>query len=174
MALVLLLGGARSGKSDRAVRLAAAQPAPVTLIATAQAGDAEMAARIDRHRAERPAPWATIEEPVDLSGALASVAPTDCVIVDDLTLWVSNLIDAGDVEERGAEAARVAAGRPGLTVAVSNEVGMGIVPANELARRYRDALGRVNASWAFAAARADLLVAGRLLVLQPADAVEMP
>jgi adenosyl cobinamide kinase/adenosyl cobinamide phosphate guanylyltransferase len=174
MALVLLLGGARSGKSERAVRLAAAQSTPVTVIATAQARDSEMAARIGRHRAERPAGWATIEEPVDLAGSLASVAATECVIVDDLTLWVSNLIEAADVEARGADAAQVAAGRPGLTLAISNEVGMGIVPANELARRYRDVLGRVNASWAAAAAQAYLLVAGRLLVLACADGVVLP
>lgn len=169
MALVLLLGGARSGKSDLAVRLAAAQPRPVTLIATAEAGDAEMAARIARHQAMRPAGWRTVEAPTELEAAIAAASTDHCVIVDDLTLWVANSFDAGDLEARAAAAVAAAAGRTEPTLVVSNEVGMGIVPDNALARSYRDALGRVNAMWAAAADRSYFLVAGRLLALEPAE-----
>jgi adenosylcobinamide kinase / adenosylcobinamide-phosphate guanylyltransferase len=170
--LVLLLGGARSGKSDLAVRLAAAQPKPVTLIATAEALDDEMAARIAAHQRERPAGWATVEAPIELEPAIAGQPPETCLIVDDLTLWVANLLGQVDgIEQTAATAAQAAAERPGLTIAVSNEVGMGIVPENALARRYRDVLGRVNAAWAAAATESHLLVAGRLLPLQPTDAL---
>ncbi|MGA2929519.1 MAG: bifunctional adenosylcobinamide kinase/adenosylcobinamide-phosphate guanylyltransferase [Solirubrobacteraceae bacterium] len=172
MTLVLLLGGARSGKSDTAVRLAAAQAAPVTLVATAQAGDDEMAQRIARHQRERPDTWTTIEEPLELEAAIARAAPADALILDCLTLWTANLLAGSEpaaVEARAGAAAAAAARRPGLTIAISNEVGQGIVPGNELARRYRDLLGRVNAIWAAAADHAYLLVAGRALALAPVD-----
>ena len=175
MPLTLLLGGARSGKSDLAQRLALAQPAPVTLIATGQPHDAEMAQRIGRHRAERPSGWTTIEEPLDLEGAIAAAVPETCLIVDCLTLWVANLqageADAQAITTTAARAAQAACARPGPTIAVSNEVGLGIVPANELARAYRDLLGRVNTTWAAGAAAAYLLVAGRALALGPAPAL---
>ena len=154
MTLVVLVGGARSGKSTLAVERAAAEGAPVTFIATGEAGDQEMAARIALHRAERPTDWTTIEEPVDVRGAIDSVPPGDTVIVDCLSLWVAN---GGD----GA----VLAPRAGLTIAVTNEVGLGIVPENALARAYRDDLGRVNASWVDAADEAYFVVAGRMLRL---------
>ena len=159
--LTLVLGGARSGKSRYAESLITAQAPPWIYVATAQAGDDEMAERIERHRAERPASWRTIEEPVDLAGALRSVEPDACVVVDCLTLWVANTMDA----ELAREAAAVAAARPGRTIVVTNEVGMGIVPENELARRYRDILGRVNATFADAADTTYLVVAGRRLEL---------
>ncbi len=166
--LIVLLGGARSGKSDLAVRLAERQTTPVVFIATAEAGDGEMAARIARHRSERPAGWETIEAPVELAEAIAA-APAECaVIVDCLTLWTTNVLAAHEPTEieRLAEAgAAVARRRSGLTIVVSNEVGLGIVPDNVLARSYRDVLGRVNAIWADAADRALLLVAGRALPL---------
>lgn len=166
MTLVVLLGGARSGKSQLAQRLAGES---ATLIATAAALDEEMAERIRRHRAERPAGWTTIEETLDLGGALAAVEPDRSVVVDCLSLWTANLLEAGwkdDAVEREAEAvAAAAAARPGTTIAVSNEVGLGVVPVSELGRRYRDVLGRVNASWADAAERALLVVAGRTLEL---------
>jgi adenosyl cobinamide kinase/adenosyl cobinamide phosphate guanylyltransferase len=171
MALILLLGGARSGKSDLAVRMAAAQPADVILIATAQAGDADMAARIERHRLDRPSTWETIEEPRRLEAAIARAPAAGCVIVDCLTLWTANMLavaGAAEIELLAARAAAAAAARPGLTLVVSNEVGLGIVPDNELARGYRDLLGRVNAAWAAVADRALLLVAGRALELQSA------
>ena len=169
MSLVLLLGGARSGKSELALRLAAGQGGPVTVIATAEPGDDEMAARIARHRAERPRTWTTSEAPRELEAAISATDPEACLIVDDLTLWVSNLLETPDLLERAARAATVAARRTPPTIVVSNEVGLGIVPDNPLARRYRDTLGRVNSIWAAAADDSYLLVAGRLLPLQPAE-----
>jgi adenosyl cobinamide kinase/adenosyl cobinamide phosphate guanylyltransferase len=171
MAITLLVGGARSGKSDLAVRMAAAQDAPVVVIATGEPRDEEMAERIDRHRRERPPAWTTIEEPLDLAGALAKVDTSACVLVDCLTLWVSNLLEreTDAVEILGVEAARIAADRPGPTIVVSNEVGSGVVPADPATRAYRDALGRVNAAWAAVAERAYLLVAGRAIELAPVD-----
>jgi adenosyl cobinamide kinase/adenosyl cobinamide phosphate guanylyltransferase len=167
MSLVVLLGGARSGKSALSVELAGER---ATFVATGTPGDDEMAARIERHRTERPAGWLTVEEPLELRRALAAVAPDEAVVVDCLSLWVSNLIEVGwsddAIEEEAAVAASVAAARPGPTIAVSNEVGLGIVPATPLGRRYRDVLGRVNAVWAAAADRVLLVVAGRSLELE--------
>ncbi|HEU4399097.1 MAG TPA: bifunctional adenosylcobinamide kinase/adenosylcobinamide-phosphate guanylyltransferase [Actinomycetota bacterium] len=170
MALTLLLGGARSGKSALAVRAAGAWTGPVEVVVTAEARDAEMAARIERHRAERPVGWRTVEAPRELEAALREVAAGALVIVDCLTLWVSNLMELGvddaEVERRALAAAALAASRAAPTLAISNEVGSGIVPADALARRYRDLLGQVNAAWAAAAEQALLLVAGRALPLQ--------
>jgi adenosyl cobinamide kinase/adenosyl cobinamide phosphate guanylyltransferase len=170
MALTLLLGGARSGKSALAVRAAGAWAGPVEVVVTAEARDAEMAARIERHRAQRPAGWRTVEAPVELAAALRDAAAGALVIVDCLTLWVSNLMELGvdevEVERRAGQAAALAASRAAPTLAISNEVGSGIVPALALARRYRDLLGQVNATWAAAAEQALLLVAGRALPLQ--------
>jgi adenosyl cobinamide kinase/adenosyl cobinamide phosphate guanylyltransferase len=162
MSLTFLLGGARSGKSSLAVRLAGKSGAPVVFVATGEARDAEMAERIARHRAERPAGWETVEEPLALAAALAAAPGDSCVVVDCLSLWVANLLERG---EEADGAAAVAAARPGATIAVSNEVGLGIVPATPLGRRYRDVLGRVNAIWADAAAETFLVVAGRRLRL---------
>jgi adenosylcobinamide kinase/adenosylcobinamide-phosphate guanylyltransferase len=171
--LVLLLGGARSGKSSLALRLAAASGRPVVFVATGSARDDEMAARIARHRAERPPAWRTLEEPLDLAGALATADAEACAVVDCLSLWVHNLLEQGGddagVERCAAHAAALAAARPAPTIAVTNEVGQGVVPASALGRRYRDLLGRVNACWAAAARSAALVVAGRVLPLSPAD-----
>jgi len=170
--LLLLLGGARSGKSELALRLAARCGPPVVFIATVEAGDAEMAERIDRHRRERPAGWTTVEEPLMLRAALERAPAGSCVVVDCLTLWTANSLAANGAAETEAEAqtaAAAAARRTGATIVVSNEVGLGIVPAGALARSYRDLLGRVNASWASAASEVMLLVAGRALRLAPAD-----
>jgi adenosyl cobinamide kinase/adenosyl cobinamide phosphate guanylyltransferase len=163
--LVVLVGGARSGKSQLALERARDAGAPVVFIATGEAGDEEMAERIRLHKAERPPEWTTIEEPIDLVGALRSVPAGATAILDCLSLWVANVIDSDGVEERGEAAARVAAARTGLTVAVTNEVGLGIVPDNALARHYRDVLGRVNALWAAAADEAYFVVAGKELRL---------
>jgi adenosyl cobinamide kinase/adenosyl cobinamide phosphate guanylyltransferase len=167
VSLVVLLGGARSGKSALTVKLAGER---ATLVATATAGDEEMAARIERHRAERPAGWTTVEEPDALGDALASLRQDEVVVIDCLSLWVSNLLHAGwaddAVEKEAGAVARQAAARTALTVAVSNEVGLGIVPATPLGRRYRDLLGRVNAIWAQEAERAVLVVAGRTVELE--------
>ena len=159
------MGGARSGKSQLALEHADKAGAPVVFIATAEAGDEEMAEKIRRHKADRPAGWRTVEQPLDLVGALESVPDGTTAIVDCLSLWVANILDTDGVEERGEAAARVAAARTGLTVAVTNEVGLGIVPDNALARHYRDVLGRVNAVWAAAADEAYFVVAGRALRL---------
>jgi adenosylcobinamide kinase/adenosylcobinamide-phosphate guanylyltransferase len=156
--LVLYLGGARSGKSRLAVERASASGAPVTFIATGEAGDDEMAARIEAHKRDRPQEWRTIEEPRDLAGALAGVPGGDTALVDCLSLWVAN----GGEGDSALDAARA---RDGLTIAVSNEVGLGIVPVNALAREYRDTLGRVNAAWAAAADEAWFVVAGKTLRL---------
>jgi adenosylcobinamide kinase / adenosylcobinamide-phosphate guanylyltransferase len=164
--LVVLLGGARSGKSRLAVELAEREQAPVVFVATGEAGDEEMAARIEQHRRERPRAWRTVEEPVELERVLADVPARATAVVDCLSLWVANVLETNKVEELTAAAVRVAATRDGLTIAVSNEVGLGIVPDNPLARRYRDALGRVNALWAEAADEAYLVVAGRTLMLR--------
>ena len=166
MTLVVLIGGARSGKSSLAVERAARTGQPVVFVATGEAGDEEMAARIEQHRRERPAHWSTVEEPVELGRAVAEAPGADVLVVDCLSLWVANVLERGAVEDAAAEAARLAAARPGLTIAVTNEVGLGIVPDNELARHYRDALGRVNAIWAAAADEAYFVVAGRALRLE--------
>ena len=171
MTLVVLLGGARSGKSERALELAVRNGAAVTFIATGEAGDDEMAARIAEHRASRPEGWRTVEEPLDLVGALSAAEPGGTVVVDCLSLWTANALERGDsdadVEAHAREAAAASAARHGLTVAVSNEVGLGIVPHTALGRRYRDLLGRVNAIWVDAADEAALVVAGRALRLDP-------
>jgi adenosyl cobinamide kinase/adenosyl cobinamide phosphate guanylyltransferase len=169
--LVVLLGGARSGKSARAVELAERRGGPVTFVATGQAGDEEMAARIAEHRASRPGEWRTVEEPLDLAGAVSAAEPGATVVVDCLSLWTANALERGDseaqIEAHAGEAARAAAARRGLTIAVGNEVGLGIVPHTPLGRRYRDVLGRVNAIWVDAADEAALVVAGRSLRLEP-------
>ena len=169
--LTFITGGARSGKSRLALDLAEASGAPVAMIATAEARDDEMRERIAAHRRERPGTWRTVEEPLDLAGALRGLAAREFAIVDCLSLWVSNLLErsgAAAVEELAGEAAALAARHAGGCVAVSNEVGMGIVPANALARSYRDVLGRVNAIWADAAGEALFAVSGRVLRLERA------
>jgi adenosylcobinamide kinase/adenosylcobinamide-phosphate guanylyltransferase len=169
--LTFVTGGARSGKSSYALQLAEAAGTRVALIATAEARDAEMRQRIAKHRAERPATWRTVEEPIALAAALTGLAADEFAIVDCLSLWVSNLIegtDAAAIEALATEAAALAAGHAGGCVAVTNEVGMGIVPLNPLARAYRDVLGRVNAIWAEAAEDAVLAVSGRVLRLERA------
>lgn len=172
MALVLLVGGARSGKSSLAQEMAERSGLPVTVIATGQARDDEMARRIAAHRADRPADWTTVEEPADIEGAIAAADTGSALILDCLTLWVSNRLLAGDADDAvcasAVSAADAASARAGLAVAVSNEVGSGIVPDNALARRYADLLGRVNAIWAARADRCALVVAGRVLELAPA------
>ena len=172
--LVLLTGGARSGKSQLALRLADQQPSTVTFIATAQAGDSEMAARIARHREERTAAWQTIEEPLRLEQAIEAAPAESCVVIDCLTLWAANAlakVGAEETEALASATARTASARDGLTVAVTNEVGLGLVPDNALGRTYRDLLGRVNAIWSVAAAHVLLVVAGRALALPNADLV---
>jgi len=175
VSLVVLLGGARSGKSRLALELAASSGADVVFVATAEALDHEMAERIAAHRAERPSGWATVEEPLDLEHAVASLDGGATCVVDCLSLWVSNLLLRGDepaaVVRSAEETAVAAAGRAGLTIAVTNEVGLGIVPATPLGRAYRDLLGTVNRIWVDVAERAVFVVAGRLLPLETTAAV---
>ena len=172
--LRLLLGGARSGKSALAIAFGEADGGPACFVATAEGLDHELAQRIERHRDERPADWTTVEEPIALDSALASVPHAALAIVDCLTLWVANCLGAGldemRVEERARRFAEVAATRGRDVLVVSNEVGSGIVPADAPSRRYRDLLGRVNAIVAAAAGDARLVVAGRLLVLETPSA----
>ena len=170
--LTVLIGGARSGKSALAVDLAARSGRSVVFVATATRSDDEMADRIDRHRAERPADWRTIEAPVDLVRALDVADDAACVVVDCLSLWTMNVFAEDDVTVLGRVADQVARARArsGPTVVVGNEVGTGIVPGDPSSRRYRDLLGRVNAAWSRAADRAFLVVAGRVLALDdPTD-----
>lgn len=167
--VTVLLGGARSGKSAFAVELGKRWHAGVTMIATATALDDDMATRIERHRSERP-DWDTIEEQTDLAGALQRVPAEHLVLVDCLTLWVSNLmfahVDQAAVLDRAAVAAATAARRVAPTIVVSNEVGLGVHPPTEIGRQYQDVLGRVNQIWTAAADRSLLLVAGRAIVLR--------
>jgi adenosylcobinamide kinase/adenosylcobinamide-phosphate guanylyltransferase len=170
--LHLLTGGARSGKSSLAVRAAAESGLPVVFVATAESGrDPEFTARIERHRSERPPGWNVVEEPLELPAAIERAPADACVVIDCLSLWVANLCERGDGEDAILTAARAAAAcaarRSGPVIAVTNEVGLGIVPANPLARTYRDTLGRVNAAWAQAADSAVLVVAGRAVRLEP-------
>jgi len=126
-----------------------------------------MAERIRLHREERPEGWSTIEEPVALDAALRRVPGGDAVVLDCLSLWVANLLERGeDVEAHNGHALTLVQARTAPTIVVSNEVGLGVVPASELGRRYRDLLGRVNARWAAAADEAAFVVAGRVLPLQ--------
>jgi adenosylcobyric acid synthase len=165
--LVLLLGGARSGKSALAVRWGRAYAGPVTFVATAEAGDDDMARRIARHRAERPAVWTTVEEPRAVAAAVQAADPRALVIVDCLTLWLSNVVDqaSDDIVASALAIVTAACNREAPTIVVSNEVGWGIVPADPATRRYRDLLGEINAAVAAQADRAWLLVAGRALPL---------
>lgn len=174
--LTLVLGGARSGKSRHAeglvTALAAARPggaAPVYL-ATAQALDTEMAARIAAHRAAREgAGWRTREVPLALAAELAALDPAAPVLIDCLTLWLSNHLLAGsDLEAETGTLAAALAACPAPVVAVSNEVGLGIVPDNALARRFRDAAGAMNQRLAAQARQVVLVTAGLPLVLKGA------
>lgn len=159
--LVLVLGGARSGKSRQAEALVESWPSPWTYVATAEAFDDEMAARIAEHRARRPAGWETRDAPHDLPEVLGGVPAGRPVLVDCLTLWLSNLLLAErDLEAEGELLAAALARRAGPVVLVSNEVGWGIVPETPLGRRFRDAQGRLNQRMATLADRVVLVVAG--------------
>ena len=165
----LILGGARSGKSRHAQTLAEQCLLPMTLIATAQALDAEMAARIARHRAERAADWVTIEEPLALADTLREAAAAgQCVLVDCLTLWLMNLLQAGEAEFCRQRAALLAVlpGLPGEIIFVSNEVGLGVIPLGELSRRFVDEAGWLNQDIARLANRVTFIAAGLPLILK--------
>ena len=178
--LTVLTGGARSGKSAAAVAAAVASGAPVTFIATAEPGDEEMAERIARHRARRPAHWTTLEATHNLIRAVETVDPADTIIVDCLAIWATNRMldearptDAA-IEDEAARLALLLAERRGQGLVVTNEVGSGVVPATPLGRDFRDLLGTVNQAVVRAADAAYLVVAGRLLPLvDPADGLRL-
>ncbi len=157
--ITLVLGGARSGKSELAERLVARLPAPITYIATGVASDPDIAARIAAHQARRPAAWATLEPP-DLAGAVAETRGT--ILVDALGSWVARA-DGFAVDIDGLLTALT--GRTGDAVVVSEEVGLGVHPATDAGRRFRDALGVVNGRVAEVAGDVLLVVAGRALRL---------
>ena len=166
----LILGGARSGKSALAEQLAVSSGHDVVYIATAQAHDAEMAARIAHHRTRRPAHWSLVEEPLALADALrAQVRPGRCVLVDCLTLWLSNLLGAAEASCFERECAALLDVFPSLTgqvVLVSNEVGLGVVPLGELTRRFVDEAGRLHQALAQQCERVLFVAAGMPLVLK--------
>lgn len=166
----LILGGARSGKSALAERLAGQCADDVVYVATAHAGDDEMAARIAHHRARRPAHWHCVEEPVALADALrAHSRPGRCVLVDCLTLWLGNLLGDADPAcfERERDALlRVLPVLPGEIVLVGNEVGLGVVPMGELSRRFVDEAGRLHQALGAQCARVVFVAAGLPLLLK--------
>lgn len=154
--LTFVLGGARSGKSHHAEDLLSAEPAPWSYIATAQALDGEMAERIAHHRARRDSRWHTVDAPLDLVDALEALPGGRPVLLDCLTLWLTNVMLAErDIEAESQRLADALTSPHGRWVVVANEVGLGIVPDNALARRFRDAAGRLNQ---MVAARADSVV----------------
>jgi adenosylcobinamide kinase/adenosylcobinamide-phosphate guanylyltransferase len=171
LSVTLVLGGARSGKSAFAQASAEAEAARtggrLVMIATAQAFDAEMVERIARHRLERGPAWTTLEAPIDLSATLATLDANDVVVVDCLTLWLSNLmLDGRDLPAAAAELAAAVRRFEGALWLVSNEVGFGIVPDNALARRFRDEAGRLHQALAQAADGVTLVMAGLTLRLK--------
>ncbi len=159
--LTFILGGARSGKSAHAERLIEALPSPWTYIATAQAFDDEMVERIALHRSRRGEGWRTIDAPFDLAGALRDLPDGQPVLVDCLTLWLTNhMLAEHDLDQECAALAGVLSKPNGPWFVVSNEVGLGIVPDNALARRFRDDAGRLNQRVAATADRVVFMVAG--------------
>jgi adenosylcobinamide kinase / adenosylcobinamide-phosphate guanylyltransferase len=165
--ITLVLGGARSGKSAHAERLLTALPAPWAYIATAEPLDDEMRDRIASHKARRGEGWAAYDVPVELVGALTGVAADAPCLVDCLTLWVSNLMhQRRNVVEETVALTKALSKRKKPCVLVSNEVGLGIVPDNALARAFRDEAGRLNQHIAAAADRVIFVAAGLPLVLK--------
>ncbi|MDO5657104.1 MAG: bifunctional adenosylcobinamide kinase/adenosylcobinamide-phosphate guanylyltransferase [Paracoccus sp. (in: a-proteobacteria)] len=166
MTHILITGGAASGKSLYAENRLTALPGPHHYIATAEAGDAEMAARIARHRARRGSAWIEHHAPLDLAEALGRAEGP--VLVDCLTLWLSNLIFAErDPEAETARLLDALAARTAPAILVTNEIGLGVVPDNALARRFRDAQGALNQAVAAAAAEVRLVVSGLSIQVKP-------
>jgi adenosyl cobinamide kinase/adenosyl cobinamide phosphate guanylyltransferase len=164
--VTLILGGARSGKSRHGEALIGALPPPWTYIATAEAWDAEMAARIAAHRARRDGRWRTVEAPLALPDRLCDAAEMP-VLVDCLTLWLTNLMLGGQDLAAATEALLAAlAARPAPTVLVANEVGLGIVPEHRLGRDFRDAAGVLHQRLAARADRVLFMVAGLPMVVK--------
>jgi adenosylcobinamide kinase/adenosylcobinamide-phosphate guanylyltransferase len=161
--IVLLLGGARSGKSRMAQARAEALPGELVYLATGEARDAEMSERIAKHRADRGARWRTVEVPIDLPEAIRRESGR-VVLVDCLTLWLSNLmLSEHDISAAADRLCASLTDATGTVLLVSNEVGMGIVPENALARRFRDEAGRLNQRIAGVANEVLLVAAGLAL-----------
>lgn len=166
-ALTLVVGGARSGKSSFAERLIIATNRPRRYIATAEAWDDEMRARIARHRTGRGPAWTTVEAPLHLAPALANAQPEDAVLIDCATLWLTNhMLADHDLDAQTATLLAALVSCPAPVIVVSNEVGWGIVPDNALARRFRDAQGRLNQRLAAQAQLVVTVIAGLPLALK--------
>lgn len=172
---LLVLGGRRSGKSRFAEQIAVDSGSAPVLIATATAGDEEMRQRIAAHRAGRTSAWTTIEEPLELPRAIGREALSGrVVVVDCLTLWLSNLMEADrDIENSAGELTAVLERAAAPVVLVSNEVGAGIVPANALARRFSDWQGILNVRVAAAVGRVVQMTAGIPTVIKPAAKISL-
>ena len=170
--LELILGGARSGKSRLAERLAAESGLAVSYIATSQALDGEMTARIAHHRERRPAHWTLVEEPLQLARVLREQAAANrCLLVDCLTLWLTNLLmldDAARLAEERDALLECLDGLPGRILLVSNETGLGVVPLGELTRRYVDEAGWLHQTVAERAQRVTFMIAGLPMTLKDA------
>ena len=165
--IILVTGGARSGKSALAERIAGQFDMPRIYIATATAGDDEMKNRIARHREMRGPGWLTVEETLDLAGALARTDGQGVRLVECLTLWLANLFEAGDGSAATAQLCATLAAQKSPVVLVTNELGLGIVPENVLARRFRDAHGLMNQTVAAVADQVWMSVSGLPLRLKP-------
>lgn len=166
----LILGGVKSGKSGHAQNLAMQSDRPVTLIATAEAGDAEMQTRIERHRRERPAHWQLIEEPLRLGQAIRRIDEQHCILVDCLTLWLSNLLMQDNEQLLQTELQdlhQAVSACPARLIMVSNETSLGIVPMGELSRRYCDEAGLLHQSMAQLCDHVVLMIAGLPQSLKP-------
>jgi adenosylcobinamide kinase/adenosylcobinamide-phosphate guanylyltransferase len=175
--ITFILGGSRSGKSAHGQAMAEAVAGSRIYLATCPVVDEEMAARIQKHREQREASrWQTVEETLDLAGALSATHGSDVRLVDCLTLWINNLlyeaekqnreVTEGDVARLCADILAVCAGLPGDVIFIANEVGMGVVPDNPLARRFRDLAGRCNQVMASGADRVMLMICGLPLVVK--------
>jgi adenosylcobinamide kinase/adenosylcobinamide-phosphate guanylyltransferase len=175
LATTLVLGGARSGKSAFAERLVRGSARRHIYLATATAGDDEMAARISHHRVQRGDGWMTLEEPLELTQALAGASAGDsAVLVDCLTLWLSNVMHAGrDAEVETRRLADWLGQAQNPVVVVSNEIGLGLVPETSLGRRFRDAQGRLNQAVAAAVPNVVFIAAGLPLRLKGQSVMEM-
>lgn len=165
--MIFLTGGARSGKSKLAVEMAGQSGTPVRYVATAMRSDEEMEQRIAAHRDSRPDAWTVVEAPIELGAAVSTATPDEFLVVDCVTLWISNLMigyDDEDIAQIVGDVLEILAERDD-TVVVSNEVGSGLVPMDPIGRRFRDLQGFANQRFAAAAERSYLVIAGRTLEL---------
>lgn len=165
MAIILVGGGARSGKSRQALELARKRGSRLIFLATAEAFDEEMAARVAQHRAERGAEFSTIEEPLEIAAAIRNITDADAIVVDCLTLWLSNIMlkFGRDVDSEIDQLVQAAQSSPAAVIAVTNEVGCGIVPESTLGRDFRDHSGRLNQRVAEAAGEVYWMIFGQPL-----------